>query len=214
MSSDKQCDDGVDIVELEDAPATPSTASVDQTNLERAESWFSRHTESRVPLVAMNDDAYRVPGQNWVCFSTLRPGDYGEVKKRDGTPYTSTLIKFRGVFDTIDKASASIRDMMKLDPNHDVHLVPAHKWTLLDDDDPNVENTEYQNEVIQGVMKGYIDREKQAAAGVSARMAGMTTREDLEALKRSGSTFADSLNVEEVLAERDRMMELLKNQED
>jgi hypothetical protein len=174
------------------------------TQLMKADAWFNRHAEPRVPLVAMNDDAYRMPGQNWVCYSVIRPNDYGSVKGPDGQPYKSTLLKFRGAFGTLTEADVHIKEMMKIDGHHDVKLVPAHKWTLLDDDG-DIENTEYHCDTVSAIMKAHFTRQRRQVAAMGARMAGADTQEKLEEIKASGTDLADSLVVKDVLDERDRI---------
>lgn len=168
----------------------------------RAEAYYKTHAMQEPPVVSTRPDVYPIPGQNWVCYSVLRPKDYGEVYTPDGEKYTGTLVKFRGTFDSFEDADDYIRRLQVADPHHEIKLVKTHQWVPFDDDlDAVHENREYQDETVREVMKGYFERERKRVAGVSARMARFKSREDLVKMKEEGEklglSFAEALDPDE-----------------
>ena len=145
----------------------------------RADAWFDSNKNVRVPMIALQEDIYTIPGQNFVCFSVIKPEDYGALHHKDGS-YQGSLIKFRGVFATREEADTHIRKIMKSDRHFDVHLVPAFTWAGMDDD--MLEDREYADNTIGELMKGYFESENNRMKGVRARIKSTqdaTTPEDM-----------------------------------
>ena len=141
--------------------------SVAKPDQNRAQAWFDSNKVTRVPVIALGEDLYKVPNQNFVCFSIIKPEDYG-VLHHGEDKYTGSLIKFRGVFNTREEADKHIRKVMKADPHFDVHLVPAGTWARTEDS--SVGEREYVDSDIADMMKGYFKEENNRMKGVSRRI--------------------------------------------
>ena len=133
----------------------------------RAKVWFDSNKNTRVPVIALEEDVYRIPDQNYACFSVIRPEDYGVLHHQDGS-YRGSLIKFRGVFKSREEADHHIRRVMKADKHFDVHLVPCFTWAGMDDH--AIEDREYANSEIAEIMKGYFSEENNRMKGVRERI--------------------------------------------
>lgn len=122
-----------------------------------AEAWYNRHRTERVPAISLERDP-GIKDQNFVCYSLIRPNEYGAVKhaSRAGD-YKGNLIKFRGCFATQAAAEAHIEKLMRRDPHFDIHLIKAGEWSLMDND--QVEQHAYVDPIIADVMKGYFKNE-------------------------------------------------------
>lgn len=132
-----------------------------------SKSWFDRHANARVPLIALEKDTYTIESQSWACFSIIKPEEYGKLKHGDNE-YHSQLIKFRGAFKTRKEAEAHIHRLMKADPHFDIHLIPSFQWSSIDDD--NLEDREYANGVIGEVLQGYFKNENNRMMGIRGRI--------------------------------------------
>lgn len=137
------------------------------TSADRAQKWFDRNKITRVPLIALEKDSYRVPDQNWVVFSMIKPEEYGKLK-HGNKEYHGYLIKFRGCFATKELATAHIHKVMKMDRHFDCHLIPAFQWSSIDDH--AVEDREYADERIADIMKGYFQNENNRMIGIRDRI--------------------------------------------
>lgn len=134
----------------------------------RADAWFNSNKVPRVPVIALEQDVFKIPGQNFACFSVIRPEDYGVLHHGDSS-YKGFLIKFRGVFPSREEADKHIRKVMGTDRNFDVHLVPCFQWSRMDDDTP--EDREHLNSTIGDIMKGYFKEENNRMKGLRERIA-------------------------------------------
>nr|BDC17025.1 hypothetical protein [Sicyoidochytrium minutum DNA virus] len=182
----------------------------------RAEAYYRTHAMQEPPMVSTRPDVYPIPGQNWTCYSVLRPKDYGEVYTPDGELYTGTLLKIRGTFDRFEDADDYIRRLQVADPHHEIKLVKTHQWIPFDDElDAIHENREYQDETVREVMKGYFERERKRVASVSARMARFKNHDDLVKMKeegeRLGLSFAEALDPDETHRKEQELRDALLN---
>ena len=137
------------------------------TSADRAAKWFDRNKVTRVPLIALERDAYPIADQNWVVFSMIKPEEYGRLHHKD-KEYHGYLIKFRGCFPTKESATAHIHKLMKYDRHFDCHLIPAFQWSSICDD--SVEDREYADERISDIMKGYFQNENDRMLGIRDRI--------------------------------------------
>ena len=134
----------------------------------RASTWFDNNKVSRVPMIALEPDLYRVKDQAWALFSMIRPDEYKAMHHKN-REYHGFLIKFRGVFATREEAEAHIKKLMMIDRHFDVHLVPAFTWSGIDDD--CVEDRAYADEMVGSILKGYFEQENTRMTGIRDRIA-------------------------------------------
>lgn len=140
----------------------------DTVDVSVADTWFNKHKNTRVPMIALEDDLIKIKDQNFACFSVIRPEDYGVLHHKD-KEYHGSLIKFRGVFRTREEAERHIKKTLKIDKHFDIHLVPAFRWAGMGDDD--AEENEYADQKIANIMKGYFVNENNRIKDIRARIA-------------------------------------------
>lgn len=155
----------------------------EQERASRADIYFEEHRITRVPMIALQSDTYKIPNQKFVCFSVIKPDEYRALHHGE-RQYTGFLIKFRGVFESREAADKHIRRVMKTDPHFDVHLVPCFEWAGIEDD--VVEEREYADEMIGAMIKGYFEKENDKFRGIQARI--RDTEKDASTCARSEET--------------------------
>lgn len=182
-------------MESDPAPEKPSFTlqeTPQEPDMRPSERWLKENAVPRVPLVALEEDMYRIPGQNFVCFSVIRPEDYKELHHESGR-YSGSLIKFRGVFATREEADAHIRKVMNVDRHFDIHLVPAFTWAAMDEDD--LENREYVDEKVSEILKGYFEEERKRREHMHSRIKAVEdTPVTREFRNEEASSFFHSAN--------------------
>lgn len=161
----------------------------------RASTWFDNNKVTRVPMIALEPDLYRVPGQAWALFSMIRPEEYKAAhhKNRD---YHGYLIKFRGVFASREEAEAHIKKIMAIDRHFDVHLIPTFTWSGIDDD--CVEDRQYANEMVGSILKGYFERENARMFGIRERIANTEMVDSRGVRCDEATSFFESCQKEDV----------------
>lgn len=143
-------------------------------NVSKASEYFDKNKVTKVPLIALESDIYKVENQAWVCFSIIKPDEYGELSYRKKT-YNGYLIKFRGCFATKEQAVKHIEKIMKVDKHFDVHLIPTFQWASMEDTE--IEDREYLNEVVSDIMKGYFKKENEKIVRMRDRIGDTETSE-------------------------------------
>lgn len=157
-----------------------------------SQSWFDSNKYARVPVIALESDPVQLPNQNYVCFSVIKPEDYRAMhyeKDSQKNSYNGFLIKFRGVFKSKEEADKHIKRIMALDKHFDVHLVPCFQWTGIDEE--FVSDTEYANNVISDIMKGYFQRENDRFMSMRDRIA-LTEKPDVVRSEEATEFFQQS----------------------
>jgi hypothetical protein len=172
--------------------AVDDSAPVEKTS--RASTWFDNNKITRVPMIALEPDVYRVPGQAWALFSMIRPEEYKAAHHKN-REYHGYLIKFRGVFPTREEAEAHIRKVMAIDRHFDVHLVPAFSWSGIDDD--CVEDRQYANEMVGSILKGYFEQENSRMLGIRERIANTEMSDERGVRCDEATSFFDACQSKE-----------------
>lgn len=95
----------------------------------------------------LTNDYITVPGQNYALISVVSP-DSNQKAEQCG-------IKIRGVFNSRQEADAHARTLQQADPDFDIYLVDMYKWLLVPPDPSKIEDQEYQEELLNGLLKGY-----------------------------------------------------------
>lgn len=170
------------VVSLAAAPDDPPPTEKSS----RASEWFAANRVQRVPVIALEPDVYRLPGQSWAIFSMIRPEEY-RAAHHQNREYHGYLIKFRGVFATRDEAEAHIKKLMQIDRHFDIHMVPAFSWAGIDDD--CVEDRAYANEMISSVMKGFFENENARMSRLRDRIRDTEMHEEVGARSEEASRF-------------------------
>lgn len=174
---------------LDDSPEGLAKRDEEEAKI-KAEQMFQGPDGKRiVPLIAINDDVHRVPGQNYACVSVIKPEVYDTLHHGE-RKYRGMLFKIRGVFETREEADDWIRNkVMNMDPHFDVHLIKCHSWSGLDSDNP--EENEYMDDKIQTMMTSYFEEEHDKMLGIQARV--QMAKRMTERSKEAGDFFRNAV---------------------
>ena len=105
------------------------------------------------------DEDKQIKGQHYVCLSLLTPNSFPE-KSREKLGNQQVLgLKVRGVYATLDEASARAQYLQKLDKHHNVFVGEVGKWLPIDADLTKMENDNqvYRELELNKYMKAYKD---------------------------------------------------------
>ena len=103
----------------------------------------------------LTEDTILPSGQKFVCLSFL-------TDKENKT--TLSGIKIRGVFDTYENACEHAKKVQNIDSAFNVFVGEMGKWLPFDPnpDSEAVKNSEYANEQLNTMMKGYLENQEKA----------------------------------------------------
>lgn len=99
-------------------------------------------------------DNIQIPGQKYALISVVSP--QGKQKN------DMCGVKIRGVFDDMESAKMHAKKLQKDDPIFDVYLVELYKWLPIPPDNTHIESQEYQDEVLNKLVKGHVDEQAKA----------------------------------------------------
>mmetsp|Transcript_14973 Transcript_14973/g.42421 ORF Transcript_14973/g.42421 Transcript_14973/m.42421 type:complete len:592 (+) Transcript_14973:321-2096(+) len=133
-----------------------------------------------VPMASLQDDVWRIPGQNFVCLSFIYGDQYKTLHcgtTADGKPryYSGDLIKVRGVFKTRENADRFVEECLQAeDPTQGVLLAPMFSWTLLDDAwyqcDQDEDRQRETAAAVEAMLRGYFENEGIRARQLASRV--------------------------------------------
>lgn len=106
------------------------------------------------PVDYLKPDAVKIPGQNYALISVVSPSSN---QKND-----TCGVKIRGVFDTVEEANMHAKSLAGTDPLFDVYLVELYKWLPIPPDNDLIENRDYQDEVLNEIVKTHADEKIKA----------------------------------------------------
>lgn len=118
----------------------------------------------------LDTDHVTVPGQLYVVMSIVGPTGTNQRNDKFG-------LKIRGCFPNVEEAHAHVKRLQQVDKTMDIFVADMYKWLLIPPDVNSIENTEYQEDFLNDLIKGY--RENQ-------EMAKKHFLERKEAVKRDG----------------------------
>ena len=103
----------------------------------------------------LTEDTLQPAEQKFVCLSFLSD-------KENKTSLTG--VKVRGVFATYEDACAHCKKLREVDPYFHVFVGEVGKWLPYDPnpDSESVKNSEYANEQLNSMMKGYLENQEKA----------------------------------------------------
>ena len=172
----------------------------------RKERWSDNHMVDLargVPLSALQDDAYRVRGQNFVCLSFIFPESYDTLHCGNRL-YRGYLIKVRGVFKTRENADRYIKErLLASDPHTKVYLARCFQWTTIEDDGDDDERTrESQTEEAEQLLRGYFENENERVSDFQRRINMVRSRNKGRA-KQTARYFEEAVEERTKAHERD-----------
>lgn len=103
----------------------------------------------------LDEDFVTVPGQVYALVSFVAPTGTNQRNDKFG-------LKIRGAFATKEEAHQHVKRLHQFDKTMDIYLVDMYKWLLIPPDPTAIDDTEYQEEFLNNLIKGY--RENQALA--------------------------------------------------
>lgn len=115
-------------------------------------------------------DYVTVPGQLYVVMSIVGPTGTNQRNDKFG-------LKIRGCFPNVDEAHAHIKKLQQVDKTMDIFVADMYKWLLIPPDVAAIENTEYQEDFLNDLIKGYRENQELAKKHFVERK---------EAVKRDG----------------------------
>lgn len=111
-------------------------------------------SEKPVPVDYLQPDAIQIPGQKYALISVVSPQSN---QKNDHCG-----VKIRGVFDEIESAQLHAKKLQASDPLFDVYLVELYKWLPIPPNSDLIENQEYQDSMLNSIVKGHAEEQIRA----------------------------------------------------
>jgi hypothetical protein len=103
----------------------------------------------------LTEDSIIPDGQKFLCISFLSDPENKSTLKG---------VKVRGSFETYEKACEHAKKLQSVDPDFNVYVGEVGKWLSFDPspDSNYVKDTEYANEELNNMMKGYLENQEKA----------------------------------------------------
>ena len=106
------------------------------------------------PVDYLQPDTIQIPGQKYALISVVSPQSN---QKNDHCG-----VKIRGVFDEIESAQMHAKKLQASDPIFDVYLVELYKWLPIPPNNDLIENQEYQDSMLNSIVKGHAEEQLRA----------------------------------------------------
>ena len=104
----------------------------------------------------LKPDESVIAGQKYALINVVSP--------ESSQKHDTCAVKIKGVFDSVDEAKDYARKLQKIDPLFDVFLVELGKWLPIPPNKEMIESQEYQDEVLNGIIKGHAEEQERARA--------------------------------------------------
>lgn len=111
------------------------------------------NTPPALEVDVLEEDIITVPGQTYALVSFVSPTGNQRNDKFG--------MKLRGVFATREEAASHVKRIQKFDNRFDVYLVELYKWLLIPPTPDDVPS-EYQEQFLQDMIKGYNENQELA----------------------------------------------------
>jgi len=132
----------------------------------------------------LTEDTFIASDQKFVCLSFLT----------DSTNKTSLSgIKIRGVFSTYELACEQAKKIQTIDPYFNVFVGDTGKWLPFDPnpDSEAVKDSEYANEQLNNLMKGYVENQEKSKIFHEQRKTELMRKSILENLEAKENDIKD-----------------------
>lgn len=106
------------------------------------------------PVDYLQPDHIQIPGQKYALISVVSPQS---SQKNDHCG-----VKIRGVFEDIESAKMHAKKLQTSDPLFDVFLVELYKWLPIPPNSDLIENQEYQDSMLNNIVKGHAEEQIRA----------------------------------------------------
>ena len=111
-------------------------------------------SDTQVPVDYLQPDSIQIPGQKYALISVVSPESN---QKNDHCG-----VKIRGVFEDIQSAQLHAKKLQSADPLFDVFLVELYKWLPVPPNTDLIENQEYQDSMLNNIVKGHAEEQLRA----------------------------------------------------
>ena len=111
-------------------------------------------SSDKVPVDYLQPDSIQIPGQKYALISVVSPQSN---QKNDHCG-----VKIRGVFDEIESAKMHAKKLQANDSLFDVFLVELYKWLPIPPNTDLIENQEYQDSMLNNIVKGHAEEQLRA----------------------------------------------------
>lgn len=109
----------------------------------------STHTDTKEDI--LEEDVIQIPSQKFALISVVSPQS---TQKHDACG-----LKIRGVFATREEAEFHVKRLQKVDSTFDIYLVDMYKWLLIPPDNSQIDNNEYQEDMLSQIVKGHQEQQ-------------------------------------------------------
>jgi hypothetical protein len=111
-------------------------------------------SDNKTPVDYLQPDSIQIPGQKYALISVVSP--QGNQKN------DHCGVKIRGVFEDVESAKIHAKKLQANDPIFDVFLVELYKWLPIPPNTDLIENQEYQDGLLNDIIKGHAEEQLKA----------------------------------------------------
>lgn len=163
-------------------------------------------TEKEVNFLDPDPERYQTPGQKYALVSFVSP--------QSNQKYDKIAMKIRGVYSTLDEASARAKSLQKFDKIVDIYVVEMYQWVPVPPNPDDVQSQEYQDNMLNDIISGHAEQQELAAIEFEDRKKEMiekNTKEN-EEKNRKNKEEDESNSVEVTLSGEDPWMKSKNNE--
>lgn len=134
---------------------------------------IERHMEEVTPsLMNIDDnlatDRIRIPSQNYALVSIV--SDKNTTQRSD-----KTILKIRGVFETLQEANQHAEKIVKIDPSFDIMVVSMYEWLMIPPDMEKIRDQKYMDNELNGLISEYRKIQERTRIEFDVRKEGLKT---------------------------------------
>lgn len=145
-------------------------------------------TDGPVPLIALEEDFFKVPGQAFAVLSFIDSSQYKGLRVEGAMSFPMHLIKVRGVFSTKDAAEKHVLQCQSIDTYFDYHIVETHKWTTVGA--ANASEQKWKDDTVDDAMHKYFEAENDTLANLQHRI--QVSKDGIQRSDESSGFWEDS----------------------
>lgn len=142
-----------------------------------------RKTERGTEIDYLTEDK-PIQGQVWYCVSFLSPEGVRNCSVRG--------LKIRGVYATEQEARERAKELEQVDPDFHVFVGEVGKWCPWDPNPDTCQDSVYQNDELNNLMKEYKKNRQQAQKAEQERKAEMI-KENIATQRKAGGSHEDRI---------------------
>ena len=114
---------------------------------------IEEHMETITPsLIDMDEnlaiDRVRIPSQNYALVTIVSSHDTTQRSEK-------TIMKIRGVFETLEEANQHASKIVKVDPSFDIMVVSMYEWHMIPPDMEKINDQKYMDDELNDLISEY-----------------------------------------------------------